>query len=630
MIKGRNNLTENFALPRANVLFDTGFCGRGFCSSGFCSNSFYWFMHGVRRTLVAIAVLVFALMFPTDPISHVNGHDDALTPFGRVLAFVSPSASAQSNPRPILPRKDGPRPAGPGYEVPCGPCHSVSVYDPHMVPTNKDNNHKTLQQAINHTKPGGTVIVHRDRNRPWLEPFIVRTPNITIKAADAEFGGTVVIRQDNMSCVSVEPAGGRRFSAVTTTIEGFTFIANDGALKPCVVVRKGTLKLVNSRIDLGESNTTGIDVAATAALEFSGTNYDEHGIVAGVMESAQPGNPRNGVGVRADGSKSIMLTGIRLQGLATGLQTRAEVNAMTGVRFFNNGVGISIEDAAVVSAYAPGLLINGGAFIDNGDGILLSAGGFGARQRASSSIKPVAGAGLKPPTPSATRSQFSRPFRGRVLVTAEATDKVVFERNLRGISFSGAYPSTGFRVERTQFLGQRAHALKLNLPLRTRAELSGVDFYENVTPIVFDGVFDGELMIGEGSTLFGLPIHQGISLEEGRGRITAIFDNVLGLRPVFRIGEYFDGLLNLTVKPGVNRFMVYFSEETSLCRASLRSKDDRLAFQDELASLSVFMNAQPIHSLFGEGGKLPQTKGQMRLAQDILCGRVVPEDVARR
>jgi len=533
------------------------------------------------------------------------------------------------NPRPIPPRGDGPRKPGPRYEVTCGRCLAEAIYDPHLPVTDRNKNHKSLQRAIDNTRPGGKVTVYRDRNRAWLDPFSVRTPNITISAADSEAGGTIVVRQETQTCLTVAPRGGRRFTDVTTTIEGFTFLANDGALGPCIDVRKGTLKLIKTRIDLGESNGVGIEVGPTAALEFSGKNYDEHGIFAGVMESTLRGNPRNGTGIIANASKAVRLTGIRLQGLAVALDSRAEVNALTGARFFNNGVGVTIEDAAIASAYAPGLVINGGAFTENGDAIRLTAGGFGPVQRPSG-IKPTIGAGLKAPTPSANRARFSRPFRGRVLIKGEAKDKVRFERNLRGISFDDAYPTTGFRVERAEFSGHQGHALQLNLPRGTEAILSGVDFNQNAVPIVFANAFDGDLVIADGSFLFGSALLRGIAVEEGRGSLNIEFDRVVGARPVFVLGEFFDGTLALNVSFGGDRHLVYFTEDTDVCRASLRKKNDRLAFFDLINTLPIFVNNQQLALLFGEidpgtTGRRDISARRLRAVQDILCGRVLPE-----
>lgn len=539
---------------------------------------------------------------------------------------LSTTAHAQINPRPIPPRGDGPRKKGPRFEVPCGRCLSEAIYDPHLPVTDRNRNHKSLQRAIDNTRPGGRVIVYRDRNRAWLDPFSVRTPNITIRAADADAGGTVAVRQDTQNCLTVAPRGGRRFSDVTTTIEGFTFLANDGALGACVDVRKGTLKLINTRIDLGDSNIVGVEVGATAALDFTGSNYDEHGIFAGVMESSLPGNPRNGTGIVAAASKAIRLTGVRLQGLAVALNSRAEVNALTGARFFNNGVGVMIEDAAIVSAYAPGLAVNGGAFIENGDAIRLTAGGFGAVERPSG-IRPTIGAGLKAPTPSANKARFSRPFRGRILVTADATDQVLFERNLRGISFDDAYPSNGFRVERAQFVGHQVHGLQLNLPRRAKAELLSVDFYDNARSIVFSNAFDGELTIADGSSLFGTPLNRGIVVEEGRGRLNIAFDSVLGVRPVFLLGAFFDGLLTLDVKLGADRHLIYFDGDADLCQASLRKKNERLAFFDELNALPVFVNDRQLALLFD--GLDGSSSRRLRAVQDVLCGRVLPQATQR-
>ncbi len=519
--------------------------------------------------------------------------------------FFGNAASAQ-NPDPTLPQDDGPKETGGGFEVDCGPCHKVSIFDPHLPVTANNTNHRTIQDAIDHTRPGGTVIVHRDRNDPFLEPFVVDVPNITIRAADADRFGTVVIKQADRACVSIEPAGYRRFSDVVTTLEGVTFITNDGALEPCVLVRKGTLRLINSRVDMGTSQGTAIEISATGALEFSGVDYDEHGIFAGVAGVRNAGG-RNGTGIVANGAKTLILRGIRVQGLEQAVFSRAEQNLLTGVRFFNNTVGLSVEDSAVVSAYSPTVSLSGGAFIENDDAMILSAGGFGTGPDAANSLR-----------------TFARPFRGQVLVSADITDPVLFEGNTRGLSFSNAYPTAGFRIDNAIFRRHTGHAIRLNLPARTRAEVMAVDFSGNARAITLEDSFDGQLLVGDGTSMVGLPGTLGIEIDKGRGRLEARLSSVFGVRPAVRLGDFFGGSVTISAVSGNPKQLVFYEGNAELCTLSPRDSKDRDYFVSELAAIRLRVNDMQISELLFDGQDRVSRK-QVTQAQDYLCGRIIPQ-----
>jgi len=515
------------------------------------------------------------------------------------------TASAQ-NPDPTLPQDDGPQQTGGGFEVDCGPCHKVSIFDPHLPVTATNNNHRTIQDAIDHTRPGGTVIVHRDRNDPFLAPFVVDVPNITIRAADADRFGTVVIKQADRACVSIEPAGYRRFSDVVTTLEGFTFITNDGALEPCVLVRKGTLRLINSRVDMGTSQGTAIEIGATGALEFSGVDYDEHGVFAGVAGVRNVAG-RSGTGIVAKGAKALILTGIRLQGLEQAIFSRSEQNLLTGVRFFNNTVGLTVEDSAVVSAYSPTVSLSGGAFFENDDAMILSAGGFGTSPDAANTLR-----------------TFARPFRGQVLVSADITDPVLFEGNTRGLSFSNAYPTAGFRVDNAIFRRHTGHAIRLNLPARTRAEIMAVDFSDNARAIILEDSLNGQLLVGDGTSMVGLPGTLGIEIDRGSGRLEAKLSSVFGVRPAVRLDDFFRGMVDISAVAGNPKQLVFYEDNSELCTLSLRSSKDRDYFVSELTTLQLRVNGVQISELLFDGQDRVRRK-QVALAQDYLCGRVIPQ-----
>ena len=511
---------------------------------------------------------------------------------------------------PTIPYEPPKKSGGPKFGVKCGRCHELSIYDPHSPVTERNNNHSTIQRAINNTRPGGKVIIYRDRNKPFLDPFTVTRANLTVEAADAQFGGTVVIAQADNSCVTIAPEGNDRFSDVTTKMVGFTFVGRDGSSKPCVDVRKGRLLLVDSRVQISSASGTGIRVAATAELEFTGKNYDEHGVFAPSRGNLSGPATHMGTGLVALGSKAIKITGVRFQGLEYGAITRAESNQFFGVRFVNNKTALQVEDAAVVSAYAPRLDIIGGAFSFNDDGLIITASGFGASMPENNGGILNGQSGL-----------FASPFRAAVTIGTLAEDPVRFDRNKRGIRFVDARPTRGFVIENAQFLGHRDYAIKLNLPQGSGAAIRRSQFFQNARAIILDNALNGQLTIDQGTSITGIPsFHKGIEIQDGDGTFKAQLSSVAGVTPAFFFGPDWDGLMDIAIDAPVLRDFLIFDDAHPVCIYNMRNRDERAAFIQEVSDLGVSVLDISLEALY----ELDESasRNRARLAQGFLCGQI--------
>lgn len=543
------------------------------------------------------------------------------------LAPAHAQVSQSPNPAADIPAGNGPRETRPKYEVPCGPCYAVSYVDPHLAPnrprrkSDGRNNHKTIEAAIANTRPDGLVIVYRDRESPFTKPFTVSMPGITIRGATEEEGGTdggtIVVRQEADTCLTIAPKGTRRFSNLTTTIIGFTFLTNNTASKPCIMVDKGTLVLKDSRVDIGRSDNTAINVGAIGELEFTGSNYDEHGIFAGQLSADGPSDEPVGRGIVAEKAKSINLSAVRLQGLSEAIMTGAEQNRFTNVDFAFNGTAIKAEDTAIVSAYAPNITVTGGLFRLNRDGIILTANEFAGSTLSS---------GL-----SSAQTGINLPYKGKITLDKSATDPVSFFGNERAITFLQSFPRASFKIANANFTGNRQHAIQLILPYQARADFSDIVFNQNGMALSFKEPLNGDLYIDKGTTLYGEPVspatpdpsHGVWVTGGGRGRIFANFEAVFGVYPAIHLSKDYLGRVDMTVRAGSPKAAIAMDEDADLCRYDLRKKKERASFALALEESLISVNGQSLGSVFMQSDT-PASRNELQEVEDYICGRVIP------
>ncbi len=514
------------------------------------------------------------------------------------LAAAAPAFAQSIDIEPVAVGDGAPKtPAKPGNL--CKGLHDISYYDPHAPAEPGDDNHKSIQDAICHAKVGGEVVISRDLYRPFLPAFKVDKANLTIRASDAAEGGTIAIEQAAAgACVTIEPNGGQTpLSGITTKLVGFTFIANGGSLSPCVAVKKGKLILEKSRI-LVRDGGVAVKVEPTGGLEFTGGNFEEHGVFS---ESAA-GGP-SGVGVVAGEAQEIALEGVRLQGLETGLVSQARKNTLSNNQFTENLAGVLIVDAAIVSAYAPSLTVEGGSFAGNGAAIRLIARPFDAAGAAAPATGP------------------RRPFRGGVTIGG-AGGRARFDSNDVGVDFAQSYPRGSFAVSKTTFSKSAESAISIALPEGSAAaDLVDVDFTSNAVAVTFNGALDGAFNITGESSMTGAG--RGVALAEGFGAFHADLATVSGMKPALDIGAGWRGDLAFSVKSANTAPAAFrFARNAAICSKNLDDKAGREAFKRAFKALKLKVGGNHIARLFGADSVDAMSVKEMKGAQAGLCARV--------
>jgi hypothetical protein len=515
-----------------------------------------------------------------------------------VLAIPAPAAAQSIDIEPIAVGDGAPKaPVKTGDK--CKGLHDVSLYDPHAPANPGDDNHTSIEAAICHAKEGGEVVISRDLYRPFLPPFRVDKANLTIRASDAADGGTIAIEQgETGACVVIDPdSRGKPLADITTRLVGFTFISGGGPLNPCIAVKKGRLILEKSRV-LVRGGGVAIKVEPTGSLEFTGGNFEEHGVVS---ESAT-GGP-SGFGVIAGEAREIAVRGVRFQGLEAGVVSHARQNTLADNQFTENLSAVVIVDAAIVSAYAPSLTIEGGVFAGNGAAVRLSARPFDATGAAA----PDAG----PP----------RPFRGAVTIGAGAGGRARFDKNDVGVEFAHTHPRGPFKVSKATFSGTLESAVSIAmLETSAPADFIDVDFTSNVVAVTFDGALDGAFSIMGDSSMTGAG--RGVALTAGGGAFRAELTSVGGMKPALDVGAGWRGDLAVSVKSQATAPSAFrFAKSAAICSKNLEDKVGREAFRRAFKALKLKVGGNHISRLFGADTPDQMSAKEMKEAQGALCAK---------
>ena len=484
----------------------------------------------------------------------------------------------------------------PGETTAGGKCrtraHSPSIYNPHDEVTRENNNHTSLACAMLHAKPGGEVIIFPKRGKEFLPSFKVAKPNLHIRADNDK---VIIGQKPDAPCVLIDPPG-KNFEDITTVIDGFTFVAAPGANAPCIDVRNGKLKLINSRILMPEGGTVAIRISDTAMLEFTGRNNG----VDGVLAPQQAPVNREAIGIEAAfDSEELSLSGIRLQGLKEAVVTRANRNLFRAVSFVQNNVAARIDDDALVPSRAPNLTIEGGQFLGNDDALIFEVG-----DGSLAAIEPD--------------YQFDQPFDGVIKIGSADGDTVTFLGNLRGVNFAASYPERGFTVENTRFVRNKDYAVGISVPEDRTALLSDVEFNGNAKAIVFNEPLEGLFIVDGGSDFVGT--RKGVTLDGG-GAFEGVLNRATGKKPIFNITSDWLGSLSLDIRSNASPEIIAYGEGARICGHNLSNRKEREKFARALngvgASISIGGVRYP--SLFAKDGGELSTK-ELRAAYDALCG----------
>jgi hypothetical protein len=518
---------------------------------------------------------------------------------------------------------DDPKPP-PAPRNECTAKHKVSVYRGKGYAASESGaepNHRSIEEAICHAGAGERpeVIIYRDPYDQFLPGFVVNKPNLTIRAADADEGGAVAVSQKRSgksvggACVVIDPGLSRQDT--TTTLIGFDFLADGAADMPCVVVKNGKLALQKSKILLRTARIA-VDVAATASLEFSGDNLEEHGVFAGASYGAPAIDGAAAldslrIGVRAGESRDVKISGVRLEGLDVAVDSRARLTRLENADVVANGVGVDIADVSLRAAYAPDLEIVGGNYAENDvAAVRLSRRSFD-------------GAGATGVGPQA--------FRGAVAISGGARGPALFAANATGVLFDTAYPRAfigpdaarqpGLAVERAKFFGHTASAISLTLPVYgAAARLRDVEFAENQTAVDVRNTTDGSLTIDGPSSMRGAGAGVVLTLGE-TGEFAASLSAVGRLNPAFDIKRGPGGKLLVAVEdPKTPPTFMRLSASSPLCRINLNgSKVEREDFRRAFKDFNVLVGRRHICRLFDAESPEKMSTDEMKDAQRTLC-----------
>lgn len=516
--------------------------------------------------------------------------------------LVTPFISALSDPAVAQASRNVPlyspyAPLPPAPKKPSGKCPGVFgtvTYDPHKPALPKQGRFREIDKAICQVKPNGLVVIERDRDRISIPAFYVNKKGLTFRAADAWDGGTIVVEQGEGECVIIDPTLADRFEDVTTTLEGFTFFADDqGTKTPCIDVKGGTLILKNARVDMSTSAGVAIKVRPTGKLLFSATppreGFDSEYGVFPEIPVAQA-DARKGTGVSADNARSIIIRNVTFKGLEKGVDSRAESNEILSARFENNHVGVAVKDKAVVRRYAPKLIVAASEFYGNETGVLVEAEPY----RAAGQVDAL------------------WPYEGAIKFLVTSGERNTFGGNGHGIRYDGTFPQERLSVVGVDFFNQNSADITLPLPDRGDIEIVNSRFLSGAPAIRVTGNLDGQLTLA-GDTEFS----NTLDVPSGYGRIDAKLLRTNQITPLFRFDPNWVGWLSLDIEEAAPPEIIQFTGG-NWCTAPISSKRDQGDFASRLTGFDVTLGGASYWRFFaGRDGEL--SRGEMRNAQKLMC-----------